>query len=101
MQVLIQDAQGRVVFDGSSKLVKLIGSTVIGGAGTPQSGTLVSPWFLQGRPFYMVMRQQGAAGLSGTDAEVAIVGDTLTWRFPTTTAESWQRPTTTILYGIY
>ncbi|EQB12689.1 hypothetical protein [Novosphingobium lindaniclasticum] len=99
--LILNDEQGNTLLDLSTKLVKIIGSLSIGGAGSPQSGTLVNPWFSLGRPFALPIKGNGWFAPQGGDISVSISGNVLTWRFPYAASADWQRPETTILYGIY
>lgn len=102
------DANGVLMFDETSPVVKFLGTLTIGAnnTGAAQSGTISDGRFTQYAqhvPFWS--RIDGGYNNDKYDAAITISGNTLTWNYPnaaaySTTGELYNRPTQTLIYGI-
>lgn len=98
------DAAGRQTLNIDTRVAKFMGVASIGWdyTGGTKSGTIVDARFTQFpnvQPFVMVIN--GNIDIGGYMASLSINGNTLTWNFPRDAAQTYTRPNTTFMYGIY
>jgi hypothetical protein len=98
----IFDAAGNTIVDTSTAVALIVGEAVIGGSGSPKSGTITDPRLALGDPFVVVI--SGGIALSGGAPNNLPVfgfnGATLTWSYPDPNGYTDSRVQARFLYGV-
>lgn len=91
---------GEQIISITTRLVKELGVTTIGGANTAQSGSITDSRFAWGKPFYFAI----GGTFQGVYAPKITIGtdNVLRWSYPSADgSQAYMRPTMTMMYGIY
>lgn len=105
----VWDANGVLILDRTSPVVKFLGYLSIGSSytGAQQSGTITDARFTQYAgltPFWTAI--DGSFSIEGYTANVSIAGNVLNWSYPNNdpffiSGRYLARPNMTLVYGIY
>jgi hypothetical protein len=98
------DAAGRQTLGIDTRIAKFMGVATVGWdyTGGTKSGVIVDGRFTQYanvQPFVMVI--SGSIDVGGYMPQLTISGNTLTWNYTKDAAQTYTRPNTTFMYGIF
>ncbi|NJC33854.1 hypothetical protein GGR88_001328 [Sphingomonas jejuensis] len=98
----VVDVAGNTIVDTNTAVALIVGEAVIGGPGSPKSGTITDPRLALGDPFIVVI--SGGLALSGGAPNnlpaFSFSGGTLTWSYADLNASPDSRVQSRFLYGV-